>query len=157
MRPYFRKPGIWDNGVWCLFDKLCPRASPPVNSRPIARFALEIASFVCDRATHTENEKLRPKGIAMYAYSVSAYYSYTGSQLIRPVRSRSKRTQSRTSSRASSMPKRLKTWVNVRLDNPLARILSNPHSNGLRARQLHRLGRSRSQKVKAYFALVTYA
>ena len=26
------------------------------------------------------NEKLRPKGVAMYAYSVSAYYSYTGSQ-----------------------------------------------------------------------------
>ena len=48
-------------------DKLYPRANPPANLRPIVRFALEIASFVCDRATRIENEKLRPKGVAMYA------------------------------------------------------------------------------------------
>ena len=34
-------------------------------------FALEITSFVCDRTTRIENEKLRSRGIAMYAYSVS--------------------------------------------------------------------------------------
>ena len=61
--------------------------------RPIASFALEIASFVCDRATRIENERLRPRGVAMYAYNVSAYYSYTGSQLIWPGQSRSEQTQ----------------------------------------------------------------
>ena len=45
----------------------------------IARFALEIAHFVCDHATTIENEKLC---IAMYAYSVSAYYMYTGNKFI---------------------------------------------------------------------------
>ena len=43
--------------------------------RPIVRFALEIARFVCDRATRIENEKLRSEGVAMYAYSVSVYYA----------------------------------------------------------------------------------
>ena len=38
----------------------------------IVRFALEIARFVCDRATTIENEKLRSKGIA---YSISVYYA----------------------------------------------------------------------------------
>ena len=47
------------------------------------RFALEIARFVCDRATTIENKKLRSKGVAMHAYSVSAYYACTGNQLQR--------------------------------------------------------------------------
>ena len=56
------------------FDKLYHRANPPASLRLIVCFALEIVSFVCDRATCIENEKLRSKGVAMYAYSVSAYY-----------------------------------------------------------------------------------
>ena len=47
----------------------------PASLRLIARFALEIARFVCDRATRIENEKLRSEGVAMYAYSVSVYYA----------------------------------------------------------------------------------
>ena len=50
--------------------------------RPIACFALEIARFVCDPDTRIKIEKLRSKGVAMYAYSVSAYYACTGKQLI---------------------------------------------------------------------------
>ena len=72
------KPGIWDFVVKIEFDvsdKLYPRANSPASLRPIARFALEIARFVCDRATHTENEKLLSEGIAMYVYSVSVYYA----------------------------------------------------------------------------------
>ena len=47
----------------------------PASLRPIARFTLEIARFVCDRATRIENEKLRSEGVAMNAYSVSVYYA----------------------------------------------------------------------------------
>ena len=56
--------------------------TPPASLRPIASFALEIACFVCDRATTIENDKLRSKGVAMHAYSVSAYYACSGNQLI---------------------------------------------------------------------------
>ena len=49
---------------------------------PIACFALEIARFVCNPDTRIKTEKLRSKGVAMYAYSVSAYYACTGNQLI---------------------------------------------------------------------------
>ena len=55
-----------------IFDKLYPRANPPASFRLIARFALEIARFVCDHATAIENES---KGVAMYAYSVSVCYA----------------------------------------------------------------------------------
>ena len=72
---------------------LYPRANPPASLRPIVRFALEVARLVCDHVTTVENEKLRSKGVAMHAYSVSAYYACTGNQLIRLGRSRSKRTQ----------------------------------------------------------------
>ena len=57
-------------------------ANLPPSLRPIACFALEIARFVCDLATRIKIEKLRSKGVAMYAYSVSAYYVCTGNQLI---------------------------------------------------------------------------
>ena len=67
--------------VSCIFDKLHPRANLPPSLTPIARFALELERFVCDHATPTKNEKLWPKGVAMYAYSVSIYYVCTGSQL----------------------------------------------------------------------------
>ena len=72
------KPGIWDFFVKIEFDvsdKLYPRANSPASLRPIARFALEIARFVCYRTTRIENEKLRSEGVAMYAYSVSVYYA----------------------------------------------------------------------------------
>ena len=42
---------------------------------PIVRFTLEIARFVCDHITCIENEKSRSEGVAMYAYSVSVYYT----------------------------------------------------------------------------------
>ena len=75
---------IWENPpcsefyeilVSCIFDKLYPRANLPPSLRPIARFALELERFVCDRATPTMNEKLRSEGVAMHAYSVSVYYA----------------------------------------------------------------------------------
>ena len=45
------------------------------------RFAVELQSFVCDRAPPPTMEKLRSKGVAMHVYGVSVYYTYTGSQL----------------------------------------------------------------------------
>ena len=60
-----------ENRVLCVFDK---RANSPASLRPIERFALERARFVCDRATRIESENLRSEGIAMYVYSVSVYY-----------------------------------------------------------------------------------
>ena len=78
-----RKPAIWDFFVKIKFDdKLYPRANLPPSLRPIACFALEIARFVCDLATRIKIEKLRSKGVAVYAYSISAYYACTGNQLI---------------------------------------------------------------------------
>ena len=68
--------------VSCIFDELYPRANLPPSLRPTVHFTLELERFVCDRATPMTNEKLRPKGIAMYAYSVFVYYVYTGSQLM---------------------------------------------------------------------------
>ena len=72
------KPGIWDiceNCVCCILNKLYPRAKSPASLRPIARFTLEIASFVCDHATRIENQNLWSKGVVMYAYSISVYYA----------------------------------------------------------------------------------
>ena len=57
------------------FDVSLIRANSRASLRPIVRFALEIARFVCDRATHIENEKLRCEGVAMYAYSIYVYYA----------------------------------------------------------------------------------
>ena len=68
--------------MYIKFDKLYPRANLPPSLRQIACFALEIARFVCDLATLIKIEKLRSKCVAMYAYSVSAYYACTGNQLI---------------------------------------------------------------------------
>ena len=46
-------------------------------------FALELEHFVYNHATPTINEKLQPKGVAMYAYSISIlYYTCTESQLM---------------------------------------------------------------------------
>ena len=81
---------LWENppyGIFLcklryIFDKLYPRANPPASLRVITHFALEIVSFVYDRATRIENKKLWSKGVAMYAYSISVYYARTGSQLI---------------------------------------------------------------------------
>ena len=50
--------------------------------RLIVHFALEPECFVCNCATPTINEKLWPKGVAMYVYSVSVYYACPGSQLM---------------------------------------------------------------------------
>ena len=90
---------IWENPAYsefyeilvsCIFDKLYHRANLPPSLRLIARFALELERFVCDRATPMKTEKLRPKGVAMHAYGVSVYDAYTGSQLNGVGRSRSK-------------------------------------------------------------------
>ena len=41
--------------------------------RLIAHFVKELERFICDRATPPTIEKLRSKGVAMYAYGVSVY------------------------------------------------------------------------------------
>ena len=58
-----------------MADKHYHRANPRSSSRLIARFVVEIEHFVCDHATPPLIEKLRSKGVAMHAYSVSAYYA----------------------------------------------------------------------------------
>ena len=92
---------IWENPpycpiyeilVSCIFENLYHRANLPPSLRQIARFALELERFVRDRATSIENEKLRSEGVAMYVYSVSVYYAWTGNQLNGPGWSRSKWT-----------------------------------------------------------------
>ena len=57
-----------------MVDKLYHRANPLSSLRPIVCLVVEIQHFVCDRATPPIIEKLRSKGVAMHAYSVSAYY-----------------------------------------------------------------------------------
>ena len=58
-----------------MVGKLYHRANPGSSFRPIARFVVEMQHFVCDRATPPIIEKLQSKGVAMHAYSVSAYYA----------------------------------------------------------------------------------
>ena len=58
-----------------MVDKPYHRANSRLSFGPIARFAIEIESFVGDRATPPTIEKLRSKGIAMHAYGVSVYYA----------------------------------------------------------------------------------
>ena len=65
-----------ENRVWCIFDKLYPRANSPASLRPLTRFAWELVHFVHDLATRMEIEKLRSERVAMYAYSVSIYYAW---------------------------------------------------------------------------------
>ena len=65
-----------------MVDEPYHRANSRSNFRPMARFAIELQSFVCDRATPPTIEKLRSKGVAVHAYGVSVYYAYTGSQLM---------------------------------------------------------------------------
>ena len=45
-----------------------PRANSPASLRPIMRFALERAHFVCDRATCIESEKLQSEGVTRIAF-----------------------------------------------------------------------------------------
>ena len=79
---------IWESSpcneilVTCshIFYKLYPRAYLPPSLGPITRFAQELECFVYNHVTPTIYEKLRPKGVAMYAYSISIYYAYTRSQ-----------------------------------------------------------------------------
>ena len=47
----------------------------PPSLKPIVPFILELERFVHDCATPTENGKLRSKGVAKHAYSVSVYYA----------------------------------------------------------------------------------
>ena len=58
-----------------MVDKLYHRANPRSSLRLITGFVVEIQRFVCDCATPPIIEKLRSKGVAMHAYSVSAYYA----------------------------------------------------------------------------------
>ena len=51
--------------IYCIFDKLYPRANLPPSLRPVVRFALELERFVCDCATPTIDEKVRPKDITV--------------------------------------------------------------------------------------------
>ncbi len=50
-----------------MVDKLHHTANPRTSLRPIARFTMELQSFVYDRATPPIIEYLRPKGVAMHA------------------------------------------------------------------------------------------
>ena len=58
-----------------MVDKLYHRADPRSSLKPITRFVMEIQRFVCDHATLPIIDKLRSKGVAMHAYSISAYYA----------------------------------------------------------------------------------
>ena len=60
-----------------MVDKLYHRANPRSSFRLIVRFVVEIQHFVCDHVTPPIIEKLQSKGVAMHAYSVSAYYALT--------------------------------------------------------------------------------
>ena len=93
-----------ENWVWCVFDKLYPRANPSASLKPIALFALKIACFVCDRATTRWSKKLQSKGVAMHAYGVSVYHACTGNQLSQLGRSCPKWAQSSSSSRIQFPP-----------------------------------------------------
>ena len=53
----------------------------PPSLRHIAYLAVELERFVSDRAIPSIIEKLRFKGVAMHAYSVSVYYTSLGNQL----------------------------------------------------------------------------
>ena len=61
-----------------MVNKLYHRANLRSSLRPIVRFVVEIQRFVCDRATPPIIKKLRSKGVAMHAYSVSENYASTG-------------------------------------------------------------------------------
>ena len=114
---------FYENRIWCMFDKLYHRANLCSGFRPIACFAVELQHFLCDRTTPPTIEKLRSKSVAMHAYGVSIYYTYTGSQLNGPGWSCSKWTQRSgegrillliTRAASSLMPKKLKRLVNIR-------------------------------------------
>ena len=101
-----------ENRVWCIFDKLYPRANSPASLWPLTHFAWEIAHFVHDLATCMEIEKLRSEGAMHAAFlytSVSVYYAWTGNHLNGLGRKWTQRSSSITSD-ASSMPKKLKRW-----------------------------------------------
>ena len=112
---------FYENQVWFIFYKLYHRANPHSGFRLITCFAMELQHFVCDRATPPTIEKLRCKGVAMHAYGVSVYYTYTRTQLNGSGWSRSKwmqrsnegRISSSIARATSSMPKKLKRLVNV--------------------------------------------
>ena len=67
-----------------MVDKPYHRANSCSSFRPITRFAVELQSFVCDRATPPTIEKLWSKDVATHRYGISVYYEYTGSQLNGP-------------------------------------------------------------------------
>ena len=92
------------------------RANPPASFSPIMRFNLKPERFHCDHATK------RNYGNAMHVYSISVYYMCTGSQLIWLGWSRVNWAQRSSDCRkltlitraaSPSMPKKLKTWVNI--------------------------------------------
>ena len=84
-----------ENQVWCIIDKLYPRADSSASLGHSRCFAQDIAYFVHDLATHVEMEKLRSEGVAMYAYSISICYVWTGNQLNGHEQGHSKWTQDR--------------------------------------------------------------
>ena len=121
MWPDLRNPACQLYEIWvsCTFEWLYHRANLPPSLRPIACFTLELEHLVHDRATPTEKEILRSKGIAMHAYSISVYYVWTGNQF-NGLGWTQRSSYARTSSlimRAASMPKKLKRWVNVQYFN----------------------------------------
>ena len=99
------------------FDKPYHRANSRSSVRPIARFAVELQSFVCDGTSPPIIEKLWSKGVAMHAYGVSVYYRYTRSQLNGAIRNEQRLSEDRISTlitRATpSILKNLKRIVNI--------------------------------------------
>ena len=55
---------------------IIPTIELPPSFRLIMCFPLEIQRFVYDHAPPIKIEKLRPEGVAMYAYGVSVRYKY---------------------------------------------------------------------------------
>ena len=58
-----------------MVDKFYHKPNPHSSLRLIARFVMKIQHFVCDCATPPIIKILQSKGVAMHAYSVSAYYA----------------------------------------------------------------------------------
>ena len=89
------KPSIGnllETRVWFMVDKPYPRTNLHWSFRLIMHFAVELQSFVCDRAAPPIIKKLQSKGVAMHADGVSVYYAYTRCQFNGPGLSSSKWT-----------------------------------------------------------------
>ena len=78
--------GIFYEYLVCnLFHKYYLRTNLSPSSRPIMRVS-EIERYLYTHAAIMKIEKLRRKGVAMYAYEASVYYACTCIQLLFSIR-----------------------------------------------------------------------